>query len=747
MASIRWRLSHFPLRRKLLIVFVSAIVALVIPLALTTQRILDGLVSNIEHNGSDILAHQTEKSLISLLRAHSQMLDNQFDEVANQVGYARASLAAFAGLEAGNDEEITNQLDQLRRLLQQGNPTFTRIYLVAQDGRTWIAPPPEKQSVEGREELRRHMFSQTPRNAQTLAWSDVYEDPLASTPVSLVDAIAIVAAPPNSDAAAHGEPWGYLGVSVSLGNILARLNQRALVPGSYSFFLDENAHLVAAPPQARTELASIDAYRPRGPIDLSRTGQQDLDDAIADMTRGSSSVREVTIKGNRKYIAYQPLNAIDWRMGIIVSVSMATAASEQLVAVVEESSRTALVNMFAYAGFFLALTLIIITFLGNRLVAPLQQLTKATRSIVAGRFQERVTVKATDELGELADVFNTMAEHIETLFADLEGRAQELGHANQALESAHKDLEQRVEARTSELRQAQKQLMKAAHEAGRVEVANSVLHNVGNVLNSVNVAIAVIDERLQQSRATRLSDLVALLQRNEDDLGRFIGQDRVGRRIPEYLQKLDEHLRNERTETKKELERLSKHVEHIGHIIRLQQTNAKGADIAEDLAIDRTIEDAVIIAGLHRDKIEIVREFNQLPMIKLEKHRLLQILVNLLTNAKHAVRQHRENHPRIDIRGAMDDDGRIRVAICDNGVGISADTMTQIFQHGFTTRKDGHGFGLHGSAIAARDMGIELTAHSDGLGRGATFTLLIPCAADKADKVGIGDAPQPPHAH
>jgi two-component system NtrC family sensor kinase len=62
-------------------------------------------------------------------------------------------------------------------------------------------------------------------------------------------------------------------------------------------------------------------------------------------------------------------------------------------------------------------------------------------------------------------------------------------------------------------------------------------------------------------------------------------------------------------------------------------------------------------------------------------------------------------------------------------VGIAPENLTRIFSHGFTTRTDGHGFGLHSAALAAQQMGGRLTAQSDGPGRGATFTLELPVAA------------------
>jgi signal transduction histidine kinase len=129
---------------------------------------------------------------------------------------------------------------------------------------------------------------------------------------------------------------------------------------------------------------------------------------------------------------------------------------------------------------------------------------------------------------------------------------------------------------------------------------------------------------------------------------------------------------------------------------------------------------------LTRHEVEVVREFGEVPLLNVEKHRLLQILVNLLRNAKLACQDSGRADKRLTVRVA-NGAGRIRISVIDNGVGIPLDNLTRIFNHGFTTRKGGHGFGLHSGALAAKEMGGSLTVHSDGAGLGATFTLELPC--------------------
>ena len=81
--------------------------------------------------------------------------------------------------------------------------------------------------------------------------------------------------------------------------------------------------------------------------------------------------------------------------------------------------------------------------------------------------------------------------------------------------------------------------------------------------------------------------------------------------------------------------------------------------------------------------------------------------------------------------------GRVQIAVMDNGVGIPAENMTRIFNHGFTTREKGHGFGLHSAALAAREMGGTLNAHSDGPGQGATFILELPLQPESVSDLDL----------
>jgi C4-dicarboxylate-specific signal transduction histidine kinase len=163
-------------------------------------------------------------------------------------------------------------------------------------------------------------------------------------------------------------------------------------------------------------------------------------------------------------------------------------------------------------------------------------------------------------------------------------------------------------------------------------------------------------------------------------------------------------------------------------IVELQQSYATASSLVEAASLEELIEDAIRINGaaLGRHGVSLDRHVIPLPRVMVDKHKLLQILLNLISNAKYALNDNPPGERRLTVRLERPADDRVRVQVSDNGVGIASELLTRIFQHGFTTRKEGHGFGLHSCALAARSMEGSLGVHSDGPGKGATFTLELP---------------------
>ncbi len=279
----------------------------------------------------------------------------------------------------------------------------------------------------------------------------------------------------------------------------------------------------------------------------------------------------------------------------------------------------------------------------------------------------------------------------------------------------------------AELEKVHKELLEASRQAGMAEIATNVLHNVGNVLNSVNISTGLIVESVKKSRASGLARVVALLQEHAHDLGAFITNDARGKHLPAHLAQLSEHLLADQAAIVSELDSLRRNVEHIKEIVAMQQSYATFGGVKEMINVVSLVEDSLRMneGALSHHGVEVIREFEAVPTLNLEKHKILQILVNLLRNALYACDESDRADKRLTVRVA-NDAGRVRISVMDNGVGIPAENLTRIFSHGFTTRKGGHGFGLHSGALAAKEMGGSLTVHSAGLGQGAEFTLELP---------------------
>jgi len=304
----------------------------------------------------------------------------------------------------------------------------------------------------------------------------------------------------------------------------------------------------------------------------------------------------------------------------------------------------------------------------------------------------------------------------------------EINRMNKALQAANESLEQRVEERTRELRDTQSELLDTARLAGMAEIATNVLHNVGNVLNSVNISADLVTRKLRASKAQGLEKAVQLMNEHTHDLGDFITHDEKGKLLPDYLNQLSQALIAEQLSMTEELAQLAKSVDHIKDIVATQQSYAGASSLAESLNISDLLEDALRMnsGALTRHQVTVVRDFSDVPDIMADKHRLLLILINLISNAKYAMSNMDDRARKMTLGVRFVEGSILRISVKDEGEGILPENMTRIFAHGFTTRKEGHGFGLHSCALAAIEMNGHLSAYSDGPGKGALFVLELP---------------------
>lgn len=278
-----------------------------------------------------------------------------------------------------------------------------------------------------------------------------------------------------------------------------------------------------------------------------------------------------------------------------------------------------------------------------------------------------------------------------------------------------------------ELKNLREEIETMRRSAGMAEFAAGVLHNVGNVLNSVNVSATNQSNLLMSSKLTQLERVVELLEKDEAGLIEFFTQEDKGKQLPRFLRVLFDHLMEEKQLLFEQSQSLIKNVDHLKSIISTQQSYATSGGLLEPVEVETLFEDAVNLhtESFTRHGIKINRHYGAVPPVLLDKQRVMQIVINLVKNAKEAMHGQKDGTKSMTLVTRIDGD-RLLFEVTDTGMGIDAEHLPKMFSHGFTTKASGHGFGLHSCANAANEMDGCLSCQSLGKECGATFTLSLP---------------------
>jgi len=288
-------------------------------------------------------------------------------------------------------------------------------------------------------------------------------------------------------------------------------------------------------------------------------------------------------------------------------------------------------------------------------------------------------------------------------------------------------------AQESRRRELQAQLREASREAGMAEVATGVLHNVGNVLNSLGVSASLMHDRLKKIGVEPLSRTAALLLDQGEAVGTFLTSDPRGRQVPKFLSQLTAQVGAEIASLQGEAQSMMTHVDHIRRVIAAQQDSARRGGSLEIVDVAELLDSAVALHLTGLQGLRVIRRYHDVGPLVFDRHRVLQIISNLLGNARHALEGRPSEERMVTITASQPATGRLALAIEDSGSGIAPEVMQRLFEFGFTTKSNGHGFGLHACANLAKEMGGALGAKSDGPGRGATFTLDIGVGAPEQE--------------
>jgi PAS domain S-box-containing protein len=316
---------------------------------------------------------------------------------------------------------------------------------------------------------------------------------------------------------------------------------------------------------------------------------------------------------------------------------------------------------------------------------------------------------------------------------ELEASRIKILEKNQELEKTNASLYVEINERKkaeAERERLHQQLMQASRQAGMADVASSVLHNVGNVLNSINVSTDTLIKTLKKPMVGDVCRIASMFREHQHDLQEFLTADPKGKQIPGYLGLVAESLSGSHQTIQNELDSLMKKVDHIKQVIMSQQDIARAGTVREAVSAEELMEQALVMAMPEPEKyrIQVTREYGHVPRFMTDRHQVLQILVNLITNAKNAMVEYPGQSHCLTLRVGASTDGKglVRLEVSDTGRGITAEDLPRLFTQGFTTRKAGHGLGLHSAALAAKSVGGTVKGHSEGEGRGATFTVDLP---------------------
>jgi two-component system, NtrC family, sensor kinase len=664
-----------------------------------------------------------KKALAEKLQAYEgQDLDARFDSLFVQYpdGTVRNRPEGFDGTRlpalvvprgVKMDAELRRRILASNDVLAQYGPAFhsrfTNTYIVLPEGPLVLYWPESPNWYKEAESdftpltLEFMQLSLSANNApRETRWCAAYPDPVARSWMVSV----------SSPLDMNGRHVATMGHDVLLKELMTRtVNQH--LPGAYNILFRDDGQLIAHPEldlEGATE--SFNLLQPSAPAGAgaSALGSEEkrthLKTIFDRVTRRDPDKAVLELPEYHEYLAASRLRGPGWNFVTVLTESEVTRPALQAARYVLG---------FGVASLLLELA-IMYWVLRRQITRPLLAFNEATDRVAAGDFKVALDTRRRDELGRLAGAFRLMADKVQE-------REDALRHANEGLEH-------RVDERTRELREVNRKLVEVARRAGMAEVATNVLHNVGNVLNSVSTSALMAKEQLAALRIDQLRKVSALLAEHQGALASCLAQDERGRKLVPYLDELARHLEQDRERLRQHLDEIEQYTHHIGTIVSQQQSYARSPRMIESVALAEVMEDALRInaAELTRHQVKVERLLAPVPQVVTDKHKVLMILTNLISNARHAMNQLEPENRRLTVKIDPAPGERVRLEVSDQGVGIAPELLTRIFEHGFTTREEGHGFGLHFSALAAEELGGSLRAHSEGSGRGATLTLELP---------------------
>ena len=386
-------------------------------------------------------------------------------------------------------------------------------------------------------------------------------------------------------------------------------------------------------------------------------------------------------------------------------------------------------------GIIIGISLLGVRFLSRHLMQPINELVGIVNKVADGDFTSRPKESQLVEIKKLHRAFTDMANSLETYNRYLEERVSQ-----RTLELNEKNLQLRETMRL--LDEEKKKQVQQAYNAGIVEHAISVLHNIGNAITPLAVRLQKLHQNKVDSQfSSYLQQLCSLLEQHQSDLGDFFSSSRGQQFLP-FLKQLTQTSDQQKEDELKSMDVMAHQLDHITEIIALQQKYATQQSSTEEIQISQVIDDAMEMMKPAFDKrnIIVLEEVQpELPRIQNDPNKLVQIFMNLFKNSIESIDQ----CLRAPVEGYQ---GTVKVGVGtvgvdhlhiyvkDNGQGAEPESLKRAFEFGYSTKKRGSGFGLHNCAnfIRFHKGTVELT--SEGIGKGATITFTLPITKSKNEK-------------
>ena len=386
-------------------------------------------------------------------------------------------------------------------------------------------------------------------------------------------------------------------------------------------------------------------------------------------------------------------------------------------------------------GIIIGISLLGVRCLSRHLMQPINELVGIVNKVADGDFTSRPKESQLVEIKKLHRAFTDMANSLETYNRYLEERVSQ-----RTLELNEKNLQLRETMRL--LDEEKKKQVQQAYNAGIVEHAISVLHNIGNAITPLAVRLQKLHQNKVESQfSSYLQQLCSLLEQHQSDLGDFFSSSRGQQFLP-FLQQLTQTSDQQKEDELKSMDVMAHQLDHITEIIALQQKYATQQSNTEEIQISQVIDDAMEMMKPAFDKrnIIVLEEVQpELPRIQNDPNKLVQIFMNLFKNSIESIdqclRAPKEGYQgRVRVGVGTVGVDQLHIYVKDNGQGAEPESLKRAFEFGYSTKKRGSGFGLHDCAnfIRFHKGTVELT--SEGIGKGATITFTLPITKSKNEK-------------